>query len=383
MSKHFDLVGKEAGSSASPKATGARKKAPILGDADRERHFVQPDVTRGKLQPTPLPTSTLKKTPTDTAKASNQFKYILPNLTSSTIAQPSPSGQQTFTPPTAAAPKTPASQTPIISHQANQQQQNQQQQTSNLDTLTSTYIPGSSISATATSQFFSVNTQQDPRPQVIEIPYNTTYNKQYVQNLDPNLANAVLSSANSMGHNFVHVAGRPNDAQVEDIIKALHVLRDYKGPPLTNSFSQVSNAPQPVTFQPIVLESNISPEKQVSFRDSNLQQNVENSSNPARDWATMADNMQPIVTEKKAKSSDLTGIAPTSAPPREPKQPKKPKKSKRETAETTSPIRTSSRVTKAPDRFVAVGEIDEQEVEIPENFPKKKKSKKNKNKAQL
>ena len=76
-------------------------------------------------------------------------------------------------------------------------------------------------------------------------------------------------------------------------------------------------------------------------------------------------------------------MAPTSAPPRETKLPKKPKKSKRETAETTNPIRTSSRVTKAPDRFIAVGEIDEQEVEIPENFPKKKKSKKNKNKAQL
>ena len=162
-----------------------------------------------------------------------------------------------------------------------------------------------------------MNTQQDPRPQVIEIPYNTTYNKQYVQNLDPNLANAVLSSANSMGHNFDHIAGRPNDAQVEGIIKALHVLKDYKGPSLTNSFSQVSNTRQSNTFQPIVLESNLSPEKQVSFRDTNLQQNVESSSNPARDWATIADNIQPVVSEKKTKLSDTTRTASTSAPPRE------------------------------------------------------------------
>ena len=93
----------------------------------------------------------------------------------------------------------------------------------------------------------------------------------------------MLTSAISLGHNFAYIAGRLNDAQVDDIIKALHVLKDYKGPPVTNSFAQVSNTPQPNTFHPIVLESNLSPEKQVTFQDPNLQQNVESSSNPARD----------------------------------------------------------------------------------------------------
>ena len=132
-----------------------------------------------------------------------------------------------------------------------------------------------------------------------------------------------------------------------------------------------------------MLESNLSPEKQVTFQDPNLQQNVESSINPARDWATMADNIQPVAPGKKTKRSDATETETSSAPPREAKSSKKTKKSKRETAETTSPIRTSSRVTKVPDRFVAVGDIEEQDDDGPENLPKKKKAKKHKNKNQL
>ena len=58
-------------------------------------------------------------------------------------------------------------------------------------------------------------------------------------------------------------------------------------------------------------------------------------------------------------------------------------KNKRERAETSSSTRTSFRVTGAPDRFVAAGEIEGEAGASPEREQKKMKFKKHKSKLHL
>ena len=94
ISNTSGLVGKQAGSSQSPKTTSQRRNAPILDETDRAKRFVQ---SRGKIQPTLV--SAQKKGAVDaSSKGLPPFKYILPNLKSMIQPQLSTSLQPKTTP---------------------------------------------------------------------------------------------------------------------------------------------------------------------------------------------------------------------------------------------------------------------------------------------
>ena len=66
---------------------------------------------------------------------------------------------------------------------------------------------------------------------VVQIPQNIEYNREFIKSLDLDLTNAIIYNANQRGFNFSYVRNVPSETQINDVIAALHVLKNYQPPP--------------------------------------------------------------------------------------------------------------------------------------------------------
>ena len=122
---------------------------------------------------------------------------------------------------------------------------------------------------------------------------NIEYNREFIKSLDLELTNSIIHTANQRGFSFGYVRNVPSEAQINNLIAALHVLKNSQPPANPQVFRPVPSGP--VQAQQAHIVNQPSSQPLPNFRET-FNQGVENvpqpPQGPARTWATMADNLQ-------------------------------------------------------------------------------------------
>ena len=67
---------------------------------------------------------------------------------------------------------------------------------------------------------------------VVQILQSLDYNREFIKSSDLDLANSIIHTANQRVFNFGRLKIVPNESQINDLIAALHALKNYPAPPM-------------------------------------------------------------------------------------------------------------------------------------------------------
>ena len=183
---------------------------------------------------------------------------------------------------------------------------------------------------------------------VVQIPQNIEYNREFIKSLDLDLTNAIIYKANQRGFNFGYVRNVPNESQINDVIAALHAIKNFQPSPEQSS-SHVPSGPVQMQQAHIVNQSGTQTAGSLPTFGEAFNQGAENvpqqPQGPARTWATMADNLPVNQPQQNVSQPQQNVTAPAAQASSSGKSRKQGKPAQ------VDPRRTSGRQTKQPDRL--------------------------------